>query len=324
VASIRTKTSSEAAQEQHDRHTKSLVILSFVWLIIFSAILPHHGALTLERFEEQFASTTFHVQLSTLFALWILFLVDYIVLLVALRGSLIFLKKAGQGLLVVIFPIYRLSISTFEHPKVWIPFLGWQPKDRTLEKRLARFFSLPMIFVALMVLPILAIEYFHKAWIERYDAVKVFLSLGSQIIWLAFTIEFTLMISVTRRKMAYCRRHWIDIAIILLPVILFILPFLSFLPILRLGRLIPVIRSTRLFRLKGVGLKAFQALVLFSGTQRFGKSYHERKLRRLKRRLLEMEEDMEELREEIAELEEAQRKAEKKADEEYDSLEPGS
>jgi voltage-gated potassium channel len=316
VASSSTRTLSESAREIHDRATTSLVILSIIWLLIFSAILPHHGALTLERFERQFASTIFHVQISTLFALWIVFLADYIILLIALRGSRRYRTKAGQGSLVVLFPVYRLSISTFDQPKLWIPFLGWRARDRALEKKLARFFSLPMIFVALMVLPILAIEYFHKEWIEKYGFVRTSLSLGSQGIWLAFAVEFTLMISVTRRKMAYCRRHWIDIAIILLPVILFILPFLSFLPILRLGRLIPVIRSTRLFRLKGVGLKAFQALVLFSGTRRFGKSYHERKLRRLKRLLVEMEEDMEEIREEIAELEEAHRKAEAQVEEE--------
>ncbi|MBU0754397.1 MAG: potassium channel protein, partial [Planctomycetes bacterium] len=186
-------------------------------------------------------------------------------------------------------------------------FLGWRTNKRALEKRLARFFSLPMIFVALMVLPILGIEYFRKDWLELVW-VKTLLSLGSHIIWLAFTIEFAIMVSVTRNKATYCTRHWIDIAIILLPVILFVLPFLTFLPIARLARLGPVLRSTRLFRLKGVGLKAFKALVLLSGTRRFGRNYSERRLKRLKDRLEEMEEDIEDLRQEIAGLEEEQRK----------------
>ena len=71
-----------------------------------------------------------------------------------------------------------------------------------------------------------------------------------------------------------------------------------------------MVRSTQLFRLKGVGLKAFQALVLISGTKRFGKKYHERMLVRLKRQLREMEEDMEELKEEIKMLEELKAKDE--------------
>jgi len=91
---------------------------------------------------------------------------------------------------------------------------------------------------------------------------------------------------------------------------------LSFLPLIRLTRLsrllrsAQVVRSTQLFRLKGVGLKAFQAMVLVSGTKRFGKKYHERMLVKLKKQLKEMEEDLVELKEEIKRLEELKAKDE--------------
>lgn len=295
-------TAPNAARDIHRRATRPLVVLSFIWLIVFSSLLPHQGNLDLEKLE------LFRIRLLIwmLLALWFVFLIDYIILLFALRDSPLFWKKAGHGLLAVIFPNFRLGVTASDEPRSWIPFLGWRTKKRTLEKYLARFFSLPMIFIALMVLPILGIEYCRKGWLE-HEWVRNVLSLGSQIIWLAFVVEFTVMISVTRKKMHYCSRHWIDLAIILLPVILFVVPFLSFLPIARLARLSQVVRSTRLFRLKGVGLKAFQALVLFSGTRRFGKNYHERRLKRLKERLKEMEEDMDELKQEIAELEEKKR-----------------
>jgi voltage-gated potassium channel len=256
---------------------------------------------------ERLVTFPYFIYAWALLAVWVVFLTDYAIYLFALWGRRNFWKRASRGFLVVLFPLLRLGISTFQNSQIWIPFMGWKTKERALEKQLTRFFSLPMIFVALMVLPILGIEYCRKDWME-HKWVNNLLSLGSQIIWLAFTIEFTLVISVARKKMAYCARHWIDLAIILLPVILFVLPFLSFLPLARLARLSRVMRSTRLLRLKGVGLKAFQALVLFSGTKRFGKNYHAKRLKRLRNLLAEMEEDMEELRQEIAELEAEQQK----------------
>ena len=49
---------------------------------------------------------------------------------------------ANQGLLVVLFPSLRLGITTFRKPRTWIPFIGWTARNRQLERRLARFFSL--------------------------------------------------------------------------------------------------------------------------------------------------------------------------------------
>jgi len=290
-------------QEFHKQATRPLALVSLIWLILFSILLPHQGKLELE----QLKSPGFQFIIWTLLAIWFVFIIDYIILLLSVRGTPLFWKKAGQGFLVVLFPNFRLGMSPLKKSKAWIPFLGWRSKNRTLVRKLARFFSLPMIFIVLMVLPILGIEYCRKEWLE-YDWVRYSLALGSQIIWLAFTAEFTIMISAADKKMAYCTKRWIDLAIILLPVILFIVPFLSFLPIARLARLSQVVRSTRLFRLKGVGLKAFQALVLFSGTRRFGKNYHARRLKRLRDSLKDLEEDMAELNKEIAELEEDQRK----------------
>jgi voltage-gated potassium channel len=295
----------QRARDLYDKISRPMMVLSFVWLAVFSTVLPHQG----EQNEERFSFFLVRVALIIMNALWTLYLADFVLYLVALRGEEGIWKKALHGLGVFLLPMFRISIPTFSHPdKIWIPFMGWRKKKRALERRLVDAFSLPMICIVLLILPILGIEYLKKEWIQ-YRAVEVTLSIGSQLIWLAFAVEFVIMISVTRKKLAYCAKRWIDLAIIMLPILLFLLPYLSFLPIVRLTRLsrvlrsAQVLRSTRLLRLKGLGLKAFQALVLVSGTRRFGKKYHERMLKRLKKRLKEMEEEMVELKIEIAELE---------------------
>ncbi|MFH2002585.1 MAG: hypothetical protein ABIK28_23130, partial [Planctomycetota bacterium] len=290
----------------YDHSTRPLILLSILWLFLLSMILPHQGEESLGRF----ASPGYRVAFYLLISVWMIYILDWFCLLMAISGEAGFWPRAGRGLLVCLAPAFRLSLSSFRKPgKVWIPALGWREKGRPLKKKLVKAFSVPMIFIVLLVLPVLGIEFCKQEWLE-YAWVKQSLEICSQIIWFAFAVEFILIVSVAKRKLEYCVRHWLDLAIILLPVILFVLPFLSFLPIARLARLSRLARSTRMLRLKGVGLKAFQTLVLLSGTRRFGRRYHERRLLKLRRLLKEKEEDMVELKEEIATLEREQRKLE--------------
>lgn len=297
-------------QELYERSTWWLVLLSIAWLFLLSVVLPHQGEQSMVRFDHP----GYQVSMWLLLATWAVFIADWLVLLCALRGDPAYWKHAAKGLLVCLAPAFRVCLPVFGRTgQIWIPLLGWQAKDRALRKRMVRAFSLPMIFIVLLVLPVLAIELFKKEWLE-YTWVHRSLNICSQIIWFAFAVEFILIISVSRKKLEYCVRHWLDLAIILLPVILFILPFLSFLPIARLARLSRVVRSTRMLRLKGVGLKAFQTMVLVSGTRRFGRRYHEKRLIKLRKKLAELEEDMLDLHEEIAMLEEEQRELEENQD----------
>lgn len=290
-------------REIHDQAARPLTVLSYLWLILFSIVLPHQGRSSLEKLQ----STPVLIVMYVVIAIWAIYILDGVVFYLAGRNGASFWTRLGLGLSVVVFPILRISVPPFGEPhRIWLPFFGWRERDRALEKDLTRAFSLPMFAVVLLVLPILGIEYLRPQWLE-YGGVPFALALGSQIIWLAFAFEFSLMISVARKKLRYCVKHWLDLAIILLPVILFVLPFLSFLPIVRLARLGRLVRSTRLIRVKGVGLKAFSAMVLIAGTKRFGSRSNEKRIQKLMEQIEELEEDIDEIKREIAELEEQDR-----------------
>ena len=80
-----------------------------------------------------------------------------------------------------------------------------------------------MIVIALMILPLMGIEFLitHDTF-ESNGLLHSRTLCATGIIWLAFTTVFVVMISMVENKLRYCRDHWIDLAIIFLPTIAFL------------------------------------------------------------------------------------------------------
>src|SRR5262249_37647330 len=114
---------------------------------------------------------------------------------------------------VAVLPPLRLGCRSQVRPgHVWLPGLGWRPIDNRLRGTLARFFSIPMIFFALMVLPLLVFEYWQADTIRAEPVLSLWLDIGTSVIWLAFAVELILMVAVSDRPWSYCFLHWIDVA----------------------------------------------------------------------------------------------------------------
>ena len=190
---------------------------------------------------------------------------------------------------------------------MWLPGLGWRRPNRHLRQRLERLFSVPMIVIALMIMPVLIIEFFLKAQVAQYSWLRFALHVGTGVIWFAFAAEFILMVSVSNKKLAYCKKHWIDIAIILLPLF----SFLRSLRAMRATRLSSLLRvpqvgkMARIYRMRGTAVKAVQALVLLEVFQKWLGANEEKKLDKLRRQLKEVESEGKVLRRQIAKLEAA-------------------
>ena len=189
--------------------------------------------------------------------------------------------------------------------RLWLPKWGWRKGDRALECELQRFFSIPMIVIALMILPVLVTEHFFRAQVDQYAWLRALLHIGTGVIWFAFAAEFILMVSVAEKKWAYVRANWLDLAIILLPVV----SFLRSLRIVRVTRLAQLARAqqltkmARVYRLRGTAMKAFRALVLLELFHRLTGSDPQRRLRRLRDQLQEKQQEVHRLQREIAHIE---------------------
>ena len=215
-----------------------------------------------------------------------------------------FLKHHVLGLLFCICPSFRMCARSPEMGfRIWLPGLGWRQANKRLRKRLERHFSAPMILIALMILPVLVIEYFLKAQVVEYSWLRMMLHASTGIIWFAFAFEFILMFSVADKKIAYCKTHWLDMAIIALPLF-------SFLRSLRVLRASQVTKMARVYRLRGTAVRALRAMILLEFFHRVAGTDVDRRIERLQRQLQEVESEAKEIRRSIARLQRQREKQE--------------
>ena len=193
------------------------------------------------------------------------------------------------GFLFCICPSLRMCARSYEKGnRLWLPGLGWRYPNKRLRARLERHFSLPMIAIAFLILPVLVIEFFLHDRVEDSVLLWSLLHVGTGIIWLAFAIEFILMVSVAEKKIAYCKEHWLDLAILLLPLISF-LRSVQFIRATNALRLPQFTKMLRVYRMRGTALKALRGLIVLDLFSRFFKADPEQMVDQLQAELREAE-----------------------------------
>jgi len=286
-----------------DRHiTRPMFYLSAAVLVLVAGVVHRlgHGDLTAFEVSAIFWGLAF---------LWPVFILESLVrLVVCRRPASSWWRRLAVFLGVCLFPPFRLGGRAYADPEtIWLPGLGWTRVDRDLRTRLERFFCVPMIVIALLVLPFLSMEYFWLETVRAHFGLSLLLDIGTSVIWLAFALEVIVMVSVADKKVRYCLTNWIDLAVVFLPLV-------DFMPLLRLLRLAGLVelgqvsRLGRLYRLRCLLFKLWRTVLLLEIMQRFLGHYRERRLRRLRELLAARQEDIAALNKEIAELQNAQTK----------------
>ena len=181
-------------------------------------------------------------------------------------------RKAGPALLrvlaVAVFPPMRMGILHPTTGKIWLPGIGWQAPGKGLLRRLDRAFGLPLLLLALLILPILGIEYIWAKTVEESPAFELVLNVGMALIWVAFAAEFIIKLEASGHPLKYAKEKWVDAAIVLLPTLEFALFWwTSASPLARLLRSTRAIapdqlaRMGRVYRLRGLLVKGWHALL---------------------------------------------------------------
>lgn len=237
-------------------------------------------------------------------ALWIIFLLEAVLryrLRKADRAAWPALAGAAACGLV---PPLRMGCQGRVRPDhIWLPLLGWQKIDAHLRRTMERLFSVPMIFFALMVLPLFVLEYYWAEQVRAEPALALSLDIGTSIIWLAFSIELILMAAIAVRPLQYCLSHWIDVAIVVLPVVE-VLPLFRLLRLGRVLRLEQLLRWGQMHRLQALAMRGWRAVLLLQIVQRLSGRSLDRQLQQLQGLLRAKEEEVADLRQEIEEMKE--------------------
>jgi voltage-gated potassium channel len=240
--------------------------------------------------------------LGGLAVLWLVFLLDAVIRF-CLRDRREPAWKALLGAAVTaLLPPLRLGVRSQARPNhIWLPGLGWQEINSRLRRTLERFFSVPMVIFALMVVPLLALEYFEAETIHAEPLLALGLDIGTSVIWLAFALELIVMVAVSDRPWRSCFLHWIDVVIVLLPAVE-TLPLLRLLRLGRILRLEQLLRWGRLSRLHALIARGWRAILLLQIVQRLTGQSLERRRKQLQGLLQAKEEEVADLRREIEEL----------------------
>ncbi|MDN3687979.1 hypothetical protein [Cyclobacterium jeungdonense] len=235
-----------------------LFFTSLLMLLITAAILNNFSI-----GEEGILLNSFLSKLAIAYSFgWILYLVDFmIVIFISIQSdNKISLSAFIPKVLSLVFPPLGLGLRHLEEPqKTWLPFYHWSLCNEGLLNRLKQQFSIPMIIIALLILPVVIIEW------QFYEEVEAFLNtdlsfvldMVQGFIWLAFALEFILLISITPDKLTYVRKNWIDLLIILLP-------FISFVRTLRIFKVARLTHLVRGYKLRALLMKARQGFVFAS------------------------------------------------------------
>lgn len=202
-------------------------------------------------------------------------------------------------------PPLRLAKPVAEmNGEIWLPKIGWHPPGKPLAKLLDKVFSKPMLMIALLILPILLIEFGLAEQVQTMPWLKLTLSICTGFIWCAFAIEFIVMVSATDKKFAYVKKNWIDLAIILLPLVSFLrsLRIVRTANIAKFAKVQQLTKMSRIYRMRGLMAKSIRALMVLEVMHRVFNVTPEKRIEKLSLQLEEMEEEANEIRSQIKRL----------------------
>jgi voltage-gated potassium channel len=287
-----------------------LAMLIVIW--VYSPVLvgsgENIGSAAMNEFGE-LSSNLFsgpsHFALVTMFMVWCIVSGEAVVHWLTRPWNRQMRRHHAHSLLFVICPALRMCARSPEmNGRIWLPGLGWRRGGRRLQRQLERHFSVPMMVIAILIMPMLIIEFLLKDQVATYVWLRRLLEIGMGVIWFAFAAEFILMVSIVEKKLAYCKEHWIDVAIILLPLASF-LRSLSIIKATKLANLLRIPQLSNLaraYRLRGTAIKALRVLILFDLTHRILRVSDKRRIEKMEIELEEMEKHSRLLRQKIAKL----------------------
>ncbi len=208
-----------------------------------------------------------------------------------------------RALLVVLMPAWRMALIDPRTGLIWVPRIGWQHPGKELFKRLELAFGGPMLLFAFLILPILLMEYLRADQVKELPALALTLDIGIAVVWVAFAVEFVFKVSAHPKPFAFAQERWLDVAIVVLPMLEFVLTkWVDAAPLARLlraGRALSpeqIARMQRLYRLQGLATKAWHSFLLLEGISRLLGNTPEKQLAKLEAQIADLEEQLRDVR----------------------------
>lgn len=201
--------------------------------------------------------------------------------------------RVRRLLLTSLVPPLRMVIASgTPYGWLWLPGAGWRCKGEATTERLEQKLALPMVILTLLVLPVLGAEFTGGETLENHPRMALATHLITCVIWVGFTVEFLWMVAAAPDKLAYCLKNWINLIIILLPLV----AFLRVLSMFRFARMFRAGKLLRAYRLRGLWTRLWRLALLFNLFDRLQQRDPARYSAALEKKIAEMEKELTSLR----------------------------
>lgn len=279
-----------------------MFILAALFLLLVAGLM--HRAQ-----QPQVTDAELTVMYAGLVALWPVFVGEAILGVVRRDRSQRVRPVVLRAVLVSLLPPFRMGLTDPRTGMIWLPGLGWRAPGMELAARLERAFGGPMILFAFLILPVLGFEYFQAARVRESPGLALALHIGIAVIWVAFAVEFVVQVSAAPNPLAYAKAKWLDVAIVVLPMLEFVLTkWVDAAPLARLLRLGRALNPEqiggleRAYRLRGLATKAWQAFLILGGMGRLLGDVDRKRLAVVEARITALEDELVGLRKEAEDL----------------------
>lgn len=196
-------------------------------------------------------------------------------------------------ILVVLLPAFRMVISPVRpNREVWLPAYGWREVSTVSVAEMEQRTAIPMLLATALIIPVLIVDFGLAEIVKESRPIQVTMAILMALIWFSFALEFIVMVSLAPKKLAYCKKHWINIVIIVLPLVAFLrsLQAFRFLRVAKAGNL------ARAYRLRGLLTRSLKIALAFNLIERIMSLSPERYIASLDEKILEKEEELADLR----------------------------
>jgi hypothetical protein len=277
--------------------------LAFFHLLLLAGFLhrAHHPEVT---------RTEVEVMAVGLLVLWPVIAIEtWVAVLIRNRAVRPLRPTVVRAVAITLVPPLRMGMPCPWTGRLWLPWWGWCERGKGLEDRLDRAFHKPMLVFAVLILPVLALEYARVEEVRSSHSLALTLHISVAVIWVAFATEFAVKVSASRRPFVYSRERWLDLAIVLVPLLEFALSQLAeAAPLARLLRLSraaapeQIARMGQVYRLRGLLMKAWRAVLVLRLVAKLTGNTPTKQLRRLELQIAEAEASLADLRAQAEEL----------------------
>ncbi len=217
-------------------------------------------------------------------------------------------KSYLSPLLVTLLPAIHLVTRPCGKREYILWNFSWKKVTPELYAHIEKKFLYPILIISVIMIPFWITEIFYPAKMTSDPLFHHFINRGNALIWVLFVTEFFILFSIAEKRMDYLKKHWMEILIIILPM-------------LALTRFILISRSLfftknavlfgmkiqrilNIYRSRVVLNRVIRILVIIDIVKRFYQRRNpEKYLTRLQNQLKEKEQEIIELKTQIREME---------------------